>query len=225
MDRRRLEDHLFEEIAPLLEINSAPGKLINIDTLDGAGNSTQADRLAQHILKERKLDVFLTAEPTDGVLGEKIHEVLRGEWSLSAVPLQQLFSADRGEHLARLIMPPLRLREGAWVITARYALSTLAYGMASGVPAWELLAMQIHYPWPNLTIVLVVPVEECLRRIAEREKKRELFEHRDYLEKVLEAYHYLAGKLPAVELLSGEGTEEEVAVRVNRKVDEWFPVA
>jgi len=218
----RLEGQLFEEIVPLLEINSARGKLINIDTLDGAGNSTQAALLARY-LRERGLDVVLTAEPTDkedGEYGKAIRRILQKERTLPPLPLQQLYCVDRGDHLDRLILPALN--RGDWVLTARYSLSTLAYGMASGVPAWQLLAMNVGYPWPNLNIVLVVPVEECLSRIEERKKGKELFESALFLRKTLEAYHCLAGKLPCVELVSGVGTEEEVATHVRQLVDRWF---
>jgi len=211
-----LEEHLFDEILTLVRVNSLPGRLINIDTLDGGGNSTQAALLAGYLKNIAKVSAVLTKEPTDEEYGRAIRRVLKKERTLSPIPFQQLFCVDRGDHLDRLIRPALS--EGTWVVTARYALSTLAFGMANGIAAWELLAYNVRYPWPNLNVVLVLPIEECLRRIDRRNRgaqgQRELFEARETLERTLEAYQFLASQLPNVELVDGTGTESEVFARV-----------
>ena len=217
----RLEDHLFDEIRTLVQVNALPGKLINIDALDGAGNSTQAELLAEYLRSQKGIPTVLTREPTDEEYGKAIRRVLRKERTLSPLPFQQLFCVDRGDHLDQLILPALA--RGDWVVTARYALSTLAFGLAHDIFPWLLLGMNVYYPWPNLNIVLILPVEECLRRIDARNRRRsdqrELFETQAVLMRTLVAYQQLAKKLPNIVFVDGAGTEEEVAVRVRNVVE------
>ncbi|GMR18990.1 MAG: dTMP kinase [Patescibacteria group bacterium] len=220
MKQSLLEEHFFDELLSLLQVNSQPGKLINIDTIDGGGNSTQAAFLCDYLRDTHGVPVILTREPTDDQIGFKIREVLQKQWQLPPVPFQLLFSADRGHHLDTLISPALE--RGDWVVTARYALSTLAFGMSHGIPAWQLLAMNISYPWPNLNLVLTVSPEECLQRKVKQQgqRKLELHEVRETLEKTLEIYQLLAGLIPCTELVDGTGTEAEVFARVQKIVDE-----
>ena len=213
----KLEDHLFDEIRTLVQVNALPGKLINIDALDGAGNSTQAGLLAEYLRSQKGIPTVLTREPTDEEYGKAIRRVLRKERTLSPLPFQQLFCVDRGDHLDQLILPALA--RGDWVVTARYALSTLAFGLAHDIFPWLLLGMNVYYPWPNLNIVLMVPVEECLRRMKDRPRK-ELHEVKETLERTLAAYQQLAEKLPNVILVDGTGSQEMVFARVRGLVKE-----
>ena len=213
----KLEDHLFDEIRTLVQANALPGKLINIDALDGAGNSTQAELLAEYLRSQKGIPTVLTREPTDEEYGQAIRRVLRKERILSPLPFQQLFCVDRGDHLDQLILPALG--RGDWVVTARYALSTLAFGLANDLPAWLLLGMNVYYPWPNLNIVLMVSVEECLNRMKDRPHK-ELFEKKEMLERTLAAYQKLAEKLPHVVFVDGSGSPELVFGRVRNLVKE-----
>lgn len=218
----KLEDHLFDEILTFVRVNNLPGKFINIDTLDGGGNSTQAALLAE-FLSSRGIKAVLTKEPTDDLeYGQAVRRVLRKERTLSPLPFQQLFCVDRGDHLDQLIQPALK--RGDWVVTARYALSTLAFGLAHDISPWLLLGMNVYYPWPNLNLVLILPVEECLRRIDERNRgkndRRELHEEKGTLERTLAAYQKLAEKLPNVVLVDGMGTEEDVLARVRQLVED-----
>ncbi|MEX2053403.1 MAG: dTMP kinase [Patescibacteria group bacterium] len=211
----KLEDHLFDEISTLVRVNPAPGKLINIDTLDGGGNSTQSALLAKY-LESLGIEVVLTREPTDEEYGLAIRRILQRKRTLSPIPFQQLFCVDRGDHLDQLIIPSLA--RGDWVVTSRYALSTLAFGLAHDISPWLLLGMNVYYPWPNLNIVLALPVEECLRR--KPESQRELHEVKETLERTWAAYQTLAGKLPHVIFVDGTGSEEMVFGRVRNVVKE-----
>ncbi len=222
MDQAEFERRLFDDILTFVKVNTLPGKFVNIDTLDGGGNSTQAALLVVYLKHVCGIPAVLTKEPTDEEYGLAIRRVLRKERSLMPIALQMLFSVDRGDHVEELIIPALA--GGSWMVTARYALSTLAFGMANGLSAWQLLAANVSYPWPNLNIVLVLPVEECLMRIDLRNRhtsdKRELFEAKETLERTLEAYQFLATQIPCVELVDGTGTEEEVFERVRKIVSE-----
>ncbi len=218
----QLKDPLFDTLKARIRVNDLPGKLINIDTLDGGGNSTQSALLAGYLKNIRGVSTVLTKEPTEEEYGQAIRRVLRKERELPPMALQMLFSVDRADHLDRFIIPALL--DGVWVVSARYVLSTLAFGVADGLEAGRLLAMNLDYPWPNLNVVLILPVEECLRRIDIRRRrsgtKRELFETGAVLERTLAAYQSLAEELPNVVLVDGTGTEKEVFPRVRQVVEE-----
>ncbi len=139
-------------------------------------------------LREMGHAVITTREPTPGPVGQLIRAALGTTGPASALGdgvLPYLFAADRRDHIDRLVMPALR--EGKFVITDRFVPSSLAYqGVTIGVEA----AFQLNavFPAPDLTVVLDVPVRECLRRIAARGAARERFEEQRRLEAIAQAY-------------------------------------
>ena len=216
---------LFGAILPYLKVNDLPGKLINIDTLDGAGNSTKAALLAGYLDRILHIQTVLTKEPTDGTYGSLIRKVLKKELTLDKWALQMLFAVDRSDHLDNQNIRRA-LTDGAWAVTARYALSTLAFGVSQGIPAWRLLTVNITYPWPNLNIILRLEVDECLRRIEERNRKAgvksELFEEKATLERTMEAYEYLSTRLPNIVFVDGGGDPPQVFERVKAEVHKYL---
>jgi dTMP kinase len=114
VSQQEFEASLFDDILMLVKVNAFSGKFINIDTLDGGGNSTQVSLLAAY-LNTRGIPAVQTKEPTEGEYGLAIKRVLRKERNLSPIALQRLFSVDRSDHLDRLIVPTLF--GGTWVVT------------------------------------------------------------------------------------------------------------
>ncbi|MEX1061722.1 MAG: hypothetical protein WEC39_01255 [Patescibacteria group bacterium] len=216
---------MFGAILPYLKFNDLPGKLINIDTLDGAGNSTQAEILAGYLNNVLSIQAILTKEPTDGVYGRLIRQVLRKELTLDKWALQLLFGVDRGDHLGNQHLQA-SLADGVWAVTARFSLSSLAFGVSQGIPDWQLLAVNINYLWPNLNIILLLPVGECLERIDARKRRendqRELFEEKATLERTLAAYKDLSVRLPNVVFVDGTGNPPQVFERVKQKVHDFL---
>jgi len=216
----KLEDNLFDEILNLVKVNSAPGKLISIDALDGGGNTTQAEHLSGYLKRDLGISAVATKEPTDEFAGRAIRAVLQKKEDLSHLPLQLLFGADRGHHLFNGPEKVVEgLNQGVWYVTARYALTSIVWGKAHGVPLSLLLHANAYYPWPNLCLVLLTSVEESLRRLKKRGGERELFEVEESMRRNLETFQLLAQRLPNVVLLDGEGTEQEVFARVKEIVD------
>lgn len=141
------------------------GLFLTLEGLDGSGKTTQARLLAQ-FLEEKGIRVRLTREPGEG-LPEVRDLLLKGE-ALSPEAEYLLFSADRAEHVRKVILPALE--EGFWVVSDRYLDSSLAYqGYGQGLP----------FPWlkevakettlglkPRLTFLLDLPPEEALGRIS-----------------------------------------------------------
>ena len=111
--------------------------------------------------------------------------VIRGFTNLGDRVLPYLFAADRQDHLLRLVEPALA--RAAVVITDRYVPSSLAYqGVTIGVQA--ALDLNARFRAPDLTIVLDVPPEECMRRILARGAPRERFEDTERLRAIRTAY-------------------------------------
>jgi dTMP kinase len=153
-------------------IPAVAGSFVTIEGPDGAGKTTQADRLRDH-LAARGIAVLLTREPGGTWLGERLREVLLARTSTGAAPTDPLtdallFNAARRQIVGEVIRPALAA--GVTVICARFADSTLAYqGYGAGVPLDRLRALAdvaTDGLTPDLTILLDLPVDAGLARKA-----------------------------------------------------------
>lgn len=178
-----------------------PGKFIVIEGLDGSGKSAQVDLLAT-FLQEKGKEFILKNEPTtESEAGLKIKRVLRKEITVEPLEMQKLYVQDRTEHLANKIVPALT--QGKFVVCSRYAFSTVAYGHANGLDAKHLMELNDHFLLPDLTIVIQVPPEECIKRIEKRGEGKELFDKKKRLEKANEIYKKLPTMYKNVVLVNG----------------------
>src|SRR5580692_7806363 len=142
----------------------ARGRLIALEGIDGCGKSTQARALAD-VLAAR-----LTFEPGATPVGARLRELLLAPDgappSLRAEAL--LMAADRAEHVARLLEPALA--GGEWVVSDRYAGSTIAYqGYGQGLdPAAldELVRWATDGLAADLSILVDVSVDVAAGRLA-----------------------------------------------------------
>ncbi|HYZ91152.1 MAG TPA: dTMP kinase [Actinomycetota bacterium] len=139
-------------------------RFVVLEGLDGAGTTTQAGLLAD-ALRGRDLRVCLTSEPTDGPLGRVLRAHIAGELTLDPRTAALTFTADRSDHLARLVRPALAA--GDWVVCDRYLLSTLAYQGLDVAREWVLAASR-DFDAPDLTVFLDVPDEALAERIRAR---------------------------------------------------------
>jgi dTMP kinase len=147
----------------------APGRFITLEGGEGAGKSTQARRLAD-ALAAGGLPVLRTREPGGAPGAEAVRRVLLGSGPWDGVAECMLHFAARREHVARSIRPALAA--GIWVVSDRFADSTLAYQcFGQGVPraAFDALArVALEGLRPDLTLVLEIDPEEGLTRAAAR---------------------------------------------------------
>jgi dTMP kinase len=159
--------------------NVPRGRFITLEGGEGAGKSTQAQRLAAR-LRARGLEVATTREPGGSPGAETIRELLvtggADRWSATTETL--LMYAARRDHIERTIAPALAA--GTWVISDRFADSTRAYqGAGGGVPASFIQALERYVLGelrPDLTLILDLPVEAGMARVAERTHAETRFE-------------------------------------------------
>jgi dTMP kinase len=147
------------------------GWFVTLEGPDGAGKTTQAERLRDRAVAAG-FEVVLTREPGGTPVGERIRDLLldsdrhRGITRLDARTDALLFNAARRQLVAEVIRPAID--RATLVISTRFADSTLAYqGYGGRLPLDELRAMERFATdglKPDLTVLLDVPVEIGLAR-------------------------------------------------------------
>lgn len=168
----------------------APGKFITLEGGEGAGKSTQRDHLAER-LREAGIDVIATREPGGAPGAELIRGLLvegaPDKWEPITEAL--LHFAARTEHLAKTVRPALE--KGSWVISDRFADSTMAYqGIALGLgreTVQRLYDLAVGDLKPDLTLILDLAVDEGLKRANGRGKDAPSLD--DRYEKMGRAFH------------------------------------
>ena len=152
---------------PAAAPSAQPLRFITFEGGEGGGKSTQLRSLAE-ALRGAGETVVTTREPGGSPGAEEIRKLLvegePGRWSGDAEAL--LHFAARAQHLEAVIRPALRA--GEWVLSDRFADSTLAYqGYGQGADiTWlcELRARIVGATEPGLTLILDLPVEAGLAR-------------------------------------------------------------
>jgi dTMP kinase len=167
------------------------GRLIVLEGLDGAGTTTQVERLAAALRTEGH-PVLTTREPSDGPVGVLIRQALTGRLVLpgGAGPLAQetlalLYAADRTDHLRARVLPALEA--GQVVLSDRSVLSSLAYQGASLPMAW-VDEINAHAVPADLTLMVEVPTEVAARRRAARGGPEELFDAEEKQRRISRQY-------------------------------------
>lgn len=155
------------------------GKFITFEGGEGAGKTTQAERLST-ALNAAGIETLLTREPGGTFGAEAIRDlVLSGtqdRWSGMTELL--LMYAARIDHVEKLIRPALE--RGVWVISDRFSDSTMAYqGHARGLGSDRV--KQVHDAimagfGPDLTILFDMDPVLAMRRVETRGEKLSRFD-------------------------------------------------
>jgi len=203
-------------------------RFITLEGGEGAGKSTQARRLAA-ALRHRSLEVVETREPGGSPGAEEIRRLLTsgdaGRWSPMAETL--LNFAARADHIRRTIRPALAA--GRWVISDRFADSTMAYqGYGHGVDRDFIAGLAeavLGSLKPDLTLIFDLPVVQGLARAAGRKGGEDRYEKmdRDFHEALRRGFLAIAAAEPgrcAVVDASGDeaATWARIAAAVNQRL-------
>jgi len=184
-------------------------RLIVLEGLDGAGTTTQARRLVEH-LRRRGQRAHGTREPSDGPIGRLIREMLVGQHAVAAGAIRQstfglLFAADRMDHLQREVEP--QLAAGATVISDRWYHSSLAYQGTGADRDW-ITTLNARARRPDLTLFLQVRPEVAAQRRVAAGRVQELFEDLAMQQDVDAGYQATISELSAlgerIEVIDGE---------------------
>jgi dTMP kinase len=166
------------------------GKFIVLDGGEGCGKTTQTHLLRQ-ALEKRGVIASVVRDPGATHIGEQIRAILlnpdQAEMSMRCEML--LYMAARAQLMNQTILP--QLAAGQCVICDRFVSSTLAYQLGGeGLTATEIKAVAevaIGGRWPDLTIVLDMPLELSHQRLA-RPKDRIEQRPTEYHQRVRENY-------------------------------------
>ena len=193
-------------------MRSHRGGFFVLEGLDGSGTTTQTRLLDQH-LGGQGVTTSSTREPTDHPIGKLIRDALSGKLvlpdrvekiALSEGALCLLFAADRTEHSMEI--EAIRERN-THVICDRYVLSSIAYqSIDPAITPDRVIDVNRGISIPDVTLLLDVPVDECLRRLEQRNDSPTVYERRETLERIAENY---AATIPVYEKHFG------LVVRIN----------
>lgn len=195
------------------------GCFIVFEGIDGAGTTTQSERYAAHLRKQKRL-VHVTREPSDGPIGLQLRLALAGRLHLGsshqAHCMALMFAADRLDHMDHEILP--HLRDGSVVISDRYDLSSIAYQTATAeddqrvaFESWVRTLNQ-HAVRPTATVVLEVSADEAERRRRVRSGALELYEEVQLQAKLAELYARADQLLPHDHIIRIDGNQSVDAV-------------
>lgn len=176
-------------------------RFIAFEGLDGSGKSTLIQGLKSECV-QRKIAHQVTREPGGTPLGDQIRELLLTTQGAPPTPRAEalLYQAGRAQHVENLIRPSLK--KGEWVLSDRYAASSLAF-QAKGrdLEEGEILWLN-HFSTgglePDLYVLLDLTVEESTRRLSSRGGDTDRFERekKDFHIRVREAFLKLASHSP-----------------------------
>jgi dTMP kinase len=168
------------------------GVLVVFEGIDGAGKTTQAKLLYER-LKRANHQVVLSKEPTGGMWGMKLKQVIeQGRDGITPEEELEWFLKDRREHVANIISPGLQQKK--IVILDRYYLSTIAYQGSLGIDPETIERKNLEFaPLPDLVFLIEIPPHLGVRRKEEHKgRTTDSFEQEHYLlevNRIFDDYH------------------------------------
>ncbi len=172
-----------------------PARYIVFEGAEACGKSTHAKRLAA------ELDAVLTREHGGTPIGLKVREIVAdpANTDLSDKAEALLIAADRAQHLAEVVEPALA--RGQHVVSDRSVYSSLAYqGYGRGLPLDIVRSVNewaIGGRWPELVILMDVPVEVLDQRLRKRDLDRFERAGAAFHARVRTGFHAMAAADPA----------------------------
>lgn len=201
-------------------------KFITLDGIDGAGKTTHLNNIKQWF-EQRNLAVVFSREPGGTVLGEQLRALLLNPESHISLEAETLMMfAARSQHLSEVILPALQ--NGIHVVCDRFTDATFAYqggGRGLAVEKIALLEQWVQQDLqPDLTLLLDVPLEISMMRVAQtREKDRFEQEQADFFNRVRQNYLQRAHQYPnRCRIIDNSRDLNEVRIDIESQLDALF---
>ncbi len=152
-----------------LEALIPAGRFITFEGGEGTGKSTQLNLLSEW-LKQKHINNITTKEPGGTEIGSELRRLLvTGDKNkMDAVAEVLLYYADRRIHLTNKVWPALK--KGTWVLSDRFADSTVAYqyyGYDKRIPfetLKDMYTIAVGNFKPDLTVILDIDPKIGLQR-------------------------------------------------------------
>jgi dTMP kinase len=162
-------------------LRNLKGQFIVFDGPDGSGKSTQI-KLLEEYLSKFNLDVVTTNDPGGTPIGNQIRRLLKydAKSKMDVHTELMLFMASRSQLVADVILPALK--DHKVVLCDRFVSATCAYQGAGGYDPKKIIDLAkyvIDGHWPDLTIILDLPVEEGRLRIGQKPGQKTKTNHED----------------------------------------------
>jgi dTMP kinase len=206
------------------------GKFITFEGGEGTGKSTQVALLAT-ALEVAGVDVVSTREPGGTPGAEEIRNLLVNGKTNRWTPVSEalLNYAARAENLDKTVYPALK--RGQWVISDRFADSTMAYqGFGHGVAreAINKLRTAVLADFkPDLTIIFDLNLEVGLERACIRGQDENRFERmgHDFHERLRQGFLQIGLQEPErCVVIDASASIEQVGEAIRAIVSERLPV-
>jgi len=203
-------------------------KFITFEGGEGGGKSTQIKLLAQSI-ENAGLSAVLTREPGGTPEAEEIRNLLVSGAVERWQPMSEVFLnyAARVEHVTRMIKPALA--HGTWVLSDRFADSTMAYqGYGHDLNRDDLkrlYRLALGDFRPDLTLILDLPVETGLSRAGARGDHEDRYERMgsDFHQRLRDGFLEIAKAEPVrCRVIDATGSIDKVHDQILEHVNDHF---
>ena len=201
-----------------------PGLFITFEGTDGAGKTTQIQRLAAD-LRGANYDVCLTHEPGGTPISEQIRDILLNpdHSEMAATTELLLYAASRAQHVFEVIKPALESRK--IVISSRFADAMVVYqGYGRGLDLERINHLnQIATDGvrPDVTFVLDLPVEIGLQRVQNSRGELDRLEREkiEFHRRLREGYQILAKQEPQrIKIIDAQVNPEQVYAQIQAAI-------
>ena len=177
------------------------GKFIVIEGIDGCGKTTQINEISKWLpnsgLLEKNSKLIKTREPGGSLLGKKLRNLIldnNKNNKPSSLAELLLYSADRAEHVSKIISPALENKD--WVISDRFADTTLAYQGYGRNINLEIIknieSIVCQGESPDITFFLEISEEQSILRRKSLTPDRIESEGINFLRRVNEGFKLIA---------------------------------
>ena len=150
----------------LTHMNHPKPIFVTVDGIDGAGKSTQIDRLVCH-LRKNGCDVITVRDPGSTEIGQRLRSLLLdSNLKMHRRTEAMLFMASRSEMIETTIRPALA--EGKSVVSDRFLLANVVYQSVGNHEVspellWQMGRLAAGGLRPDFTILLDMPADVAMR--------------------------------------------------------------